>query len=207
MPRGTLHFRGNEAIFGIAVPLAFFPELYRRHQRENPDTAYIEAEGRQLRLADFPEVQVWGFIERVCIWGGKTGPPVFARIVKDSAVLREALSKAARMLDNGQAGCLDAMKTIKQLKGLGKTDECLSYASKILRFIRPELCPAFDSVLQGRLPYPGNATGYGEFSSDCRILAETLAENGVENPRKDRKRGLWFAADVEAALYAYVQGW
>jgi hypothetical protein len=207
MPIRTLHFHGNQVNFGIAVPLILFPELYRRHQSENPDTAAIEVEGRRLCAAEFPEAQVLGFVERVCLWGGKTGSRVFGRIEKNSAALRGALSKAARMLDNGQAGCRGAMEAIKQLKGLGKTPECLSYASKILRFIRPELCPVFDSVLQGRLPYGSDVTGYSEFSADCLALAEALEENGIENPRQDRRRGRWFAADVEAALYAYAIGW
>lgn len=66
--------------------------------------------------------------------------------------------------------------------------------------MRPELCPVFDSLLQEALPYPFDPHGYAMFSRDCNTLSQALIQAKVSNPRERE----WLAADVEAALYAYV---
>jgi len=85
------------------------------------------------------------------------------------------------------------------LNGLGSP----SFASKHLRFLRPEVAPVFDSVLHKALPYSPDPTGYAEFGRDCTLLAEALTARGIPNAFQ-RKDARWFAADVEAALYAHV---
>jgi Holliday junction resolvase RusA-like endonuclease len=81
-----------------------------------------------------------------------------------------------------------------------------SFASKHLRFLRPDVCPVFDSVLREALPYSFDADGYDRFATDCTQLSDILRARGIENPR-ERQHGQWFAADVEAALFAHVNVW
>ncbi len=76
----------------------------------------------------------------------------------------------------------------------------VSFASKHLRFLRPDICPVFDSYLHDALPYTLDASGYSDFANDCAWLAHQLGANQIPNPRQ-RAGGVWFAADVEGAIY------
>jgi hypothetical protein len=80
-----------------------------------------------------------------------------------------------------------------------------SFASKHLRFLRPDVCPILDSVIAGNLTYASTSAGYAQYAADCLEIARVLENNGVPNPvlRSDR----WRAADVDMALYAALQGW
>jgi hypothetical protein len=196
----TLHIHNGSVLFGISVPLADFPTLLEMHLDEFPDTPDIELQGEQLRLRNFLEPEVESFVIAVCKWGGYEGirGRVFAR--NPTPELRSALSDAAHHLFQHNPDCRGALNRLNRLDSLGSP----SFASKHLRFIRPELCPVFDSILRDALPYSYDATGYGHFASDCAALASKLQDAHIHNPR-NRPDGRWFAADVEAALYVYVK--
>lgn len=196
----TLHIHNGSVIFGIAVPLARFSELLGTHLTEFPDTPDIELQGEQLRRDKFPESGVESFVKAVCRWGGHEGirGRVFAR--NPIPELRSALSDAAEHLFQHNPDCRGALNRLNRLDSLGSP----SFASKHLRFIRPELCPVFDSILRDALPYSYDATGYGHFASDCAALARKLQDEHIHNPR-NRRDDRWFAADVEAALYVHVK--
>ena len=147
---------------------------------------------------DFPADDTAAFVKAVCKWGGYPG--IGGRVLKDNAItticstLREALSSLA--IGPSTAKALTQMNV---LRGLGTP----SFASKHLRFLRPDICPVLDSILCDALPYSFDPDGYSDFCDDCASLTKALASSGIPNP--NRKAGIWFAADVEAALYQRVE--
>jgi len=195
-----LRLEGDTAFFGVVVPLDRFESLAREHSLRVSDTSDIEAEARQFAADGIPELAVAGFVKRVCDWGGYSG--VWGRILRDnnSRAIREALVEAMRHLNEAPPNLVAALASVNRVKGLGQ----VSFASKHLRFLRPDLCPVFDSYLQAALPYPSDLNGYASFAADCRRLGQVLAERGAFNPWPSRD-GRWFAADVEAAVFSFVR--
>lgn len=189
----------DQVFFGIEIPLDCFPPLAKEHYKRVSHTAKFEKQARQLVAQEFPESDVGDFIKNVCHWGGF--PAIWGRVLKynTSADIRSALRDATSHLLEPAPDLVAAMGGVKQLKGLG-----LSFASKHLRFLCPELCPVFDSYLRAALPYPFDSTGYSLFAADCRRLAEELTKRGAVNPWPERD-GQWFAADAEAAIYEFVR--
>jgi hypothetical protein len=96
---------------------------------------------------------------------------------------------------------MGALHEINRIKHLGRS----SFASKHLRFLRPDVCPILDSIISGMLNYEFNARGYGQLSKDCLRVAKVLQAVGIPNPMH-RDQGSWYAADVEMALFAYLKG-
>jgi hypothetical protein len=107
--------------------------------------------------------------------------------------IAEALRRASSSLNEKQL--VDALTHVDKLRFLD-----VSFASKHLRFLRPDICPVFDSILHDALPYKFDAGGYSDFAKDCESLARVLAANQIRNPRQ-RPGGAWFVADVEGAVY------
>ncbi|MGA8510738.1 MAG: hypothetical protein WB762_34435 [Candidatus Sulfotelmatobacter sp.] len=188
----------GSAYFTLAVPLKDFPQLLRDHLKENPDTPEVESLGAELVRADFPADKIAGFVTGVCKWGGHEG--IRGRVLNrnTSVEIGDALRKASASLAKGRLA--DALTQVNEINSLGD----VSFASKHLRFLRPDICPTFDSILRGSLPYPFDAQGYAAFANDCALLARALAENQIANPRQ-RKSGAWFVADVEGAVYIFAR--
>ncbi len=198
----AIHLLGNDVIFGMPLPFARFTDLAREHLRRYPDTPTLEARGERLRANQLPETDVSAFVAAVCKWGGYAG--IGVRILKRNRApeLRHALSQAIAHLETSPPDFERALTTLNQLHSLGTP----SFASKHLRFLRPDVCPVFDAVLRDALPYPFDPEGYAQFASDCLSLSPMLQVRQVENPR-GRPYGAWFAADVEAALFVQVNEW
>jgi hypothetical protein len=197
----ALTVRQDRVFFGIEVPLDDFARLGEAHRRSFPDTLQVEARGRHLIEQDFPEADTRAFVSAVCKWGKHPG--ISGRVLKHNNIsaIRSALREALAHLENGGAGLASALGRVNTLKHLGTP----SFASKHLRFLRPDLCPVFDSLLREALPYPFDPEGYAVFARDCSALAAALVQRAVRNPYA-REAGQWFVADVEAALYAQVKG-
>lgn len=195
-----MRLQGDKAVFGIEIPLADFGRLATAHFRDVEHTAEIESNGRRLVADGFPKVQVEDFVESVCGWGGYSG--VSARVLRHNRIanIRSALTKAINVLDQPTPDLAAALLAVNGLKGLGG----VSFASKHLRFLRPDLCPVFDGVLHTVLPYSFDSTGYAAFASDCSRLAAELTKRGVQNPWPGRN-GRWFAADAEAAIFQWAR--
>jgi hypothetical protein len=197
--RFTLGGEAERDVFGVSIPLECFSGLALVHLRNVPGTSAIEAQAAKLTADAFPEPAVAEFVKSVCRWGGYAG--VWGRVLRDNdgRTLRCAFLDATRRLGGTSPDMVSALASVDSLKGLG-----LSFASKHLRFLRPDLCPVFDSKLQAALRYPANRAGYTSFARDCRHLAHVLTERGAANPWPSRE-GQWFAADVEAVVFAFVQ--
>jgi hypothetical protein len=186
----------GRAYFGIELPLTDFEKWGRAHLVKFPNTPAVENRGRSFVEQGFPREGVQKFVRDVCDWGGYPG--IAGRVLKHNtpALICVALRQAAERLEARESDLAAALAEVNKLKGLGTP----SFASKHLRFMRPALCPVFDSVLRETLPYPFNARGYAMFAQDCKSLAGALTAEKVRNARERP----WFVADVEAALYAYV---
>lgn len=195
----ALRLDQDRAFFGIEVPLNHFERLARVHLHRFPSTPGIEVQGRRVVQKGFHEPDVGAFVEAVCGWGNYVG--IAARVLKRNSLgaISMALKECLRHLSATPPDLASAITAVNVLNGLGSP----SFASKHLRFLRPEVAPVFDSLLQEALPYSFGPEGYALFGRDCGILAETLTVRGVPNAFQ-RDDGQWFVADVEAALYAYV---
>jgi hypothetical protein len=188
----------GSASFGLRIPLDSFSPLLQSFIYRYPTTSEIEGLGQKLAQADFPAEETKQFVRRVCEWGGYPG--IGGRILKNNPIeaLSQTLRDSLRTLLT-EASTAKALTQVNALRGLGSP----SFASKHLRFLKPDLCPVLDSILHDALPYPFNPDGYSEFCGDCGLLAGALLERGVRNPVV-RPDGRWFAADVEAALYEFA---
>lgn len=186
-------------VAGTHLPHYAFPELVERHPQGIAKALSLENEARRLMTADFSDRQLTDFIQRVCEWGGypKTADRVFTG--NSFSEIRRRFSNAIAALKLEKPACKFALREIRRIRYLG-----LSFASKHLRLLRPDVCPVLDSILSEQLGYPLNVAGYRHFSDDCLKIARWLQRSGVQNP-VDREDGRWFAADVEMALYVHVK--
>jgi len=132
-------FNGN-ACFAIPMPLADFPQLLTDFLNENPDTPQIETLAAQLVQSNFPANSMDDFVTRVCEWGGQQGIRILSRVLKHNTdtEISDALRGASAVLAQGQFA--DALTQVDKLRFLD-----VSFASKFLRFLRPDICPVFDS--------------------------------------------------------------
>jgi hypothetical protein len=187
------------AYFALPILLKDFPQLLRDHLNENPTTPQIESLGEQLIQLDFPPDKTTEFVKLVCgEWGGYPG--IWGRVLKNNAIttICETLRTAVSFLAVGNISA--ALTKVNELDGLGE----VSFASKHLKFLRPDICVVFDSILHDALPYTHDPRGYAGFCDDCASLARVLTANQIPNPRA-RKGAIWFASDVEAAVYIFAR--
>jgi ADP-ribosylglycohydrolase len=187
---------GN-AYFGIRIPLSSFHGYLQAFLKNDPNTPNIETLGAKLAVQNFPEAETKDFVKKVCEWGGYPG--IGGRVLKGNSIsdICEAFRDATSILSNTKS-VTDALIRVNRLHALGST----SFASKHLRFLKPDLCGVYDSILNKVLPYSFDAAGYSEFCNDLSSVAQDLMAKGISNPT--RQGGAWFAADVEAAIYAFV---
>ena len=189
---------GSSGIQFGAHWIAFFefPALQDLHLHEAPGTRGIEARGQALAAAGFllPDLQT--FIEEVCAWGGPTGNRVrgivFAR--NDLQDVRCCFRDAWRDLQ--QDSIESALACINQIAGLGQP----SYATKHLRFLRPDICPVMDSYVRGEAP----EYSYGQLRQAYEDVGAGLKVQRVPN-RMARASRAWFVADVDMAIFAHIR--
>jgi len=197
----TLLISTDRATFSTEIRFADFPMLLMAHLASNPTTPKVESLGRNLVANNFASTDIAEFVKAVCGWGGYAG--IGGRVLKSNSPksIAEALRNAVHHLTQKPPEVAASLDEINRIKGLGTP----SFASKHLRFLRPDVCPVFDEILREALPYSFNANGYALFAQDCMEVAETLKIKKIVNPQ-ERPQGLWFAADVEAGIFASVRG-
>jgi hypothetical protein len=198
----TIHAVGRSVILGVMLPVENFAELVREHLRRYPATADVEILGTELRDTGFRLGLIQNFVRRVCDWGGYAG--IGGQILKNNslAAIRGAIMEADGLLGAPTPDIVGALRRLNALHGLGSP----SFASKHLRFLRPDLCPVFDGVLHDSLPYSFDPEGYGEIAEDCQGVSRILVSTGIINPVL-REGSRWFVADVESALFVHFNGW
>jgi hypothetical protein len=190
----------NGVILGNAtVPFADFGRLVERHLCHYPDTPDLETDGARLRSADFAEQQLESFVRRVCKWGGYPG--IGGRIINQNptANISRCFRSAMAKLESQVPDIGGALHEVNRIRGLGTP----SFASKHLRFLRPDICPILDSIVSDRLNYSFTIYGYNKLAGDCSKIAVSLQNNQVANPRH-RIENKWYISDVEMAIFSYL---
>jgi hypothetical protein len=198
----TIYAVEENVVLGVSLPLAHFSAFAEEHKRRFPNTESVESQGALLVQADFPESAIAPFITAVCNWGGYAGIGKRILIRNTPAALRDGLHEANALLKGPTPDLEGALTRLNRLHSLGSP----SFASKHLRFLRPDICPVLDSILRDALPYSFDADGYAAFAADCISIAAMLKRQHAVSPWNGRN-GSWFAADVEAALYVHFNGW
>jgi hypothetical protein len=141
-------------------------------------------------------------MKKVAEWAGKTGPRVvLGQVLKGSKTQIESnVRDAIAQLRSDKPNLVAALKKMNEVDGLG-----ISFASKHLRLLFPEYCPVLDSILSCRLGYALTADGYGAFARRCTEIAGELNRAQIASTFPGRTD--WRPSDVEAALFAWVNGW
>lgn len=173
-----------------------FTGLVERHPQLEKTLA-LEVEAKRLMTNAFSRQALSAFIRSVCAWGGYPGTA--ARVLEQNAWpdIRRQFGSAITALSLDPPDLPRALRAVQRVRHLG-----LSFASKHLRLLRPDLCPVLDSTLSENLGYPLDSRGYQRFADDCQKAAALLHRLGVRNPL-GRAGGKWFPADVEMALFVY----
>jgi hypothetical protein len=186
------------SVSGVSLAPLRFTELVRRHPRSIDQTRSLERQGRRL-LGGFVDEELIVFVRRVSEWGGypKTSQRVFE--CNDLSEVRRRFENAIHALTVDDPHITFALRELRRIRGLG-----ISFSSKHLRLLRPDVCPVLDSILSERLGYPLNVSGYKRFSDACRSVGKLLKERGIDNPMSRRDHE-WYAADVEMAVYVFVR--
>ena len=192
--------KDNNLIVGDNIlHLSKFPNFVNGHLTRYPTTKYLELEAINLKSTNFNEEQLGKFIRHVCIWGGYAG--IGARILSQNPFIyiKNHFINAMKILDTINPDVKKALLEINNIRNLGSP----SFASKHLRFLKPDICPILDSIISDKLDYEYDAQGYKCLSDDCLIVADKLQAAGIFNPM-ERDRGRWFAADVEMAIFSFI---
>ena len=192
--------RDNEIIIGPRFILNEFPRLMEQHIQDFPGTLDLENEASELINSDFDSQRLETYIRNVCRWGNFAG--IAGRVINNNDIneIKNVFRDAYNLLNQNIPNASAALARVNMINGLGTP----SFASKHLRFIKPEICPVYDAILTDKLPYAFDPEGYGGFTTDCQAVAEQLNNNNIQNPgRQDRQ---WFAADVEAVLFITFYG-
>jgi hypothetical protein len=174
----------------LQLDLAEIPELIAAHRRnwEPPDR--LEEQGRVLNAEGFPAGPSAQFAIEVIKWG--KGHRLLTRFQREnsperiSATLIEALAAA----DNGRVSL--GVEIVRGLSRLGQ-----SFASKLLRFLRPDDAVILDDRIRGDLGYRETQEGYDQFLADCHTILGD-AQRAMPALR---------VCDVEAAIFSKLQGY
>jgi len=118
------------------------------------------------------------------------------------AIIENVMRDAISQLGSNQPDPVTALNKMLEIKGLD-----VSFASKHLRFLFPKYCPTLDSILSFRLGYKPSPRGYGSFVRKCNEIAHELNNAKIEIASIFPGQIDWRPSDVEAALFAWVNGW
>ncbi len=182
------------------IPLHCYPCFHACHLNHVPTTHAVEALGAGL-LATGPAARgpmLPHFIQQVCYWGGGRGPSIAANVLSAANNLpatRLAIVNAA--IGNLAVGnILGAINQIVSLHGLG-----ISFGSKQLRMLRPDLCGVLDALVCLNCGYRNSPADYVTYCSDCSAKAAALNASGILTSTGQ----LWNAGSVDMAVFAWIK--
>ena len=136
----------------------------------------------------------------MCKWGG--GARVYGRVLRDNTPrdISNAFILALGKLEVGPSGLAPALACVNEIIGLG-----ISFASKHLRFLRPEICPVLDSRIREELGYKSTSAGYAQYAADCLEIARVLENNWsnvVMVPRISQRKEVWTSRPESIRSYS-----
>ncbi len=198
---GAIHAAGTQ------IEFRELPELYDTFLRGNGSTLTLENRGREISVNACSPSEAMDFVLAVCTWGGITGTNrVWPRIRNHNPpehVARQLLA-ACHRLKEGESGRVKALLELQQISGLGKSG-AVSYASKHLRMLSPDLCVTLDSNLSKALDVPENYAGFDALSGECVSMAQQANMAASAGPRPAGR--VWRAADIEACVFTRLFPW
>jgi len=185
---------GHLHITHLAVTAGDFPGLLRAHRREFPETGTIEREAQKLIVEEFEHNATIAFVDRVMRWGrgDRNVSRVLAQGIGMTTLVADAYTEA---VNNGPASGLAVLEPIDYLG--------IPFASKLLRFLLPDAAVILDSVMRENLGYPESPRGYQTLLAECRSLLDHVRDQ----PYPLQENGRWRICDIEAAIYAKLQGY
>jgi hypothetical protein len=188
-------FPGSVVVQGHNIPFDSFPELHGRHLQKVNNTQQLEQDGARLIRDGFPFDNLEQFIRQVCRWGGYPG--IAGRVLNRNGQqeIIQRFSDTILAFAAAQPAAA-ALASLNHLTDLGTP----SFASKHLRFLRPDICPVLDRFLSRDLGYPFSTAGYQQMSDNC-IEIGTLITNQLGPLDEGRP---WGAADVEMSIFAFL---
>jgi len=170
---------GKSPLSYIDFDLAAFPGLLSRYLLKRPLTRPLEIIGKNLAtVIGASEPEALNFFDMLLSWGG--GRRNYHRVLSDPAHATEQLNKCIFLADRGQV--LEAFAAAQDIFGIGPT-----YASKVLRFIKPEIYVSLDKKIEKRLGW--HTADYVEWCKLCSKIGRMFG---------------WPAADVEAAVFEFI---
>jgi hypothetical protein len=180
-----------------------FTVLVNKHLGRTSHTKDLEHQAEAVVEAGLPDEALEAFVRGICCWGGRPG--IATKVFRGNSRphVQVQFQLALKALETKPVSGIGlALQEINKVWGLGEP----SFASKQLRFLRPDMCPIFDSVISTGLHYKLNVDGYVRLARDCAEIARALERQGIPNPM-DRQAGRWYVADVDMALYAFLKKW
>ncbi len=175
--------------------LSDFSILTELHLNTIPGTRELEVKAQNLVTARLPGTMLQEFIESVHRWSGSFRN--YYKVIENARPTH--FINALKALNASPPLIERALSSLLEIYGLG-----ISYGSKHLRFLRPDLCPILDNIVWDKFKYSWDTRGYRLLQVDIMNIAKSLEENGIKNPMS-RQNGQWYAADVDMAVFAFLQ--
>ncbi|WP_342637100.1 hypothetical protein [Thioclava nitratireducens] len=166
------------------------PALLQAHRTKWEPPQRLEARGEALIAADFPSDEAVQFAYDVIRWGkGHRFVDRFKTQNSPDSVSR-ALRQSVKLADRGNVA--EGVEEIRKLSWISQ-----SFASKIVRFLRPNAAVILDSVIRNALGYAETKDGYNAFLRDCEEMLAAVADDYPQLR----------VCDIEAAIFAKLQGY
>jgi len=167
------------------------------HAATFPKTETVEVKARAALEIGLTGPVAMDLVAAVCDWGNYAGIAGRVRVRNSTSAVSHRLRQSIELADQGEFG--EAVFRITKLKGLG-----FSFASKVLRFLRPDRAVVLDSVISEGLGFARNVVGYEAFLAECVGIADLM--NAPDQPNPDPSIRVWRPCDVEMAIYAKLRG-
>ena len=182
------------------IPLTCYPCFHACHLNHVPTTHAVEALGAGLLAAGAAGrgPMLPHFIQQVCLWGGRRGPSIAARVLNAANNLpatRLVIVNAA-IADLAVGNILGAINQIVSLHGFG-----ISFGSKQLRMLRPDLCGVLDALVRQQCCYGNSPADYVQYCLDCSAQALALNVAGILTSTGQS----WNAGSVDMAVFAWIR--
>lgn len=195
------HWRKHHGVYGY--PADTFPSF-----------SWIKSlEERGAWLVSLTEVKTapTNLIREILDWGGGAGPRMKFEVGLGNACLLAQVQLVVGNIDNPTV----AIKNALQIPGCG-----LTYASKFLRFLRPDIHASLDNRIRRALlnesllrriadgDDQSMIRGYVAFLELLTTLLRELEKASIKRPDCELPRGKsptgWRVADIEMALFAWA---
>lgn len=183
-----------------AIPARCYPCYYACHLAHVAGTAHVEGLGLAINGAAPAGIGplLPNFVTAVCHWGGGHGYHIAPNVLNPAnnpmAFLIDRFNASIALLAAANLGA--ALNSLTELRGLG-----ISFASKHLRMLRPDLCGVFDGLVAGAgLDYALGPAGFADYSTDCATQANVLNAARIVTSNG----GHWNAGAVDMAVFAWI---